>query len=212
MSNLQKGISAVVSTKWLAEKLSTKMPNLRVLDGSWHMPFTKRDPKAEFLVKHIPTSQFFGIDECCDLSNKMDHMLPNGKRFSEYVGHLGINNKTHVVIYDNHPDFGLFSAQRVWWTFRIFGHNRVSVLDGGLPKWENDGFEVTDIIDSVEKQMFESSFLPDLVKSFEDVERNLEFKGFTVVDGRAAGRYHGTSPEPRPGEHLYSLYCKELYS
>ena len=208
MNKLGKPVSAIVSTQWLAQKLSSNVPNLRVLDGSWHMPHTQRDPKAEFLTKHIPGSQFFGIDECCDHSNKMDHMVPPEKQFSQYVGNLGINNSTHVIVYDNNDNFGLFSAQRVWWTFRVFGHNQVSVLDGGLPKWEQDGYGVTDIVDKVEKQDFQTDFLSHLVKSFEDVEKNIADKSFTVVDARAAGRFHGTSPEPRPGTVRYIFYLK----
>ncbi len=191
--------STMVTTKWLAEKLTSNATNFRVLDGSWHMPFTRRKPMQEFYHKHIPGALFFGIDDCCDKDTELDHMLPAAEKFENYVGSLGINNDTHVVVYDNNENFGLFSAQRVWWTFRAFGHEQVSILDGGLPKWEKDGYETTDEVLAVEAQTFKANFQSQLVRSFDDLQKNLESKEFTVLDARPAGRFEGTSPEPRTG-------------
>ena len=199
MSTIGKSISSLVSTHWLAETLSKAPPNFRILDGSWHMPAAKRNPKTEFEQKHIPTANFFGIDECCDKNTSQDHMLPDARQFEQYVGNLGINNSTHVVVYDNNEKFGLFSAQRVWWIFRVFGHNLISVLDGGLPKWERDGFDVTSKVEARTPHNFVATYVPKLVKNFPDIERNLHDKQFTVIDGRASGRFCGIHPEPRPG-------------
>ncbi|KAG2273521.1 hypothetical protein Bca52824_056076 [Brassica carinata] len=66
-------------------------------------------------------------------------MLPSEEAFAAACSSLGIENKDGVVVYDGK---GIFSAARVWWMFRVFGHESVWVLDGGLPKWRASGYEV----------------------------------------------------------------------
>lgn len=129
----------LVKTQWLRQQMLNGAKNLRILDGSWHLPITKRDAKKEYGEKRIPGALFFDIDECIDKSSPYEHMIPSAEEFAHYVQKLGITNDTHVVVYDRNEKFGLFSAPRVWWTFRVFGHNLVSVVDGGLPKWCSDG-------------------------------------------------------------------------
>lgn len=142
---------------------------------------------------------FFDIDDCADKSTQLSHMLPKPSEFENYVGRLGINSDTHVIVYDNNDKFPLFSAQRVWWTFRVFGHDRVSVLEGGFRKWCAENNPVTDAVENVPAEKFKAAFRPNLVKSFEDIEKNqFMAKAFTLVDARPAGRFEGTAPEPRP--------------
>ena len=202
MNNL-KNASALplVSCKWLAERLASKTPNLRVLDGSWHLPMMNRDPRKEYAESHIPGALFFDLEECSDQSSKFEHMLPPVEQFISYVEARGISNNTHVVVYDNNEKFGFLSAMRIWWTFKIFGHNSVSVLDGGFPKWTAEGHSVTDKLDNVDKQVFKAKLNLSLLKSLEDLEKNIEANNrhFNLIDARPAGRFQGTMPEPRPG-------------
>lgn len=193
-------MGAIVTAKWLAEKLATSPKNFRVLDGSWHLPIANRNAKAEYAAEHIPGALFFDIDECADKTTKLSHMLPKIAAFETYVGNLGINNDTHVVVYDNNDKFPLFSSQRVWWTFRTFGHDKVSVLEGGLRKWRGENNAVTDVVDTVPAEKFKGAFRPSFVKNFQDVESNqFSSKSFSLVDARPAGRFQGTAPEPRAG-------------
>lgn len=208
MSSSVRKVSTLVSTKWLADQLAQpSAPALRVLDGSFHLPFMKRNAFQEFCQGHITGAQFFDLDACSDKSSEYDHMLPPGEQFANYVGNLGIDNDTHIVVYDNNDTFGLFSAQRVWWTFRIFGHPLVSVLNGGLPAWKRDGYDLTDEIDKVDAKVFKAATRNDaLIKSFEQMKANVAegCQDFAVMDARPAGRFEGTSPEPRPG--LFALF------
>ena len=126
------GTPLVVTAAWLAAE-SGADSNVRVLDGSWHLPTMARDPAAEFLEAHIPGAAFFDIDGICDPDSSLPHMLPSPEHFARSVSALGIGNDSHVVVYDT---VGLYSAARVWWMFRIFGHGHVSVLSGGLPRWQ----------------------------------------------------------------------------
>lgn len=192
---------ALVAGQWLADAIRNNLvgPKLRILDTSWYLPKLKRDTKAEFAQKHIPGSSFFDIDECCDANSPYDHMLPTPDCFSQYVGNLGIGNDTHVVVYDT-TDFGSFSAPRVWWMFRLFGHNLVSVLDGGMRNWLADGHSVTSDYQKPERREFRATINPSWVKSYEDVLENIKTKEVQVVDARSHGRFRGTEPEPRDGE------------
>ncbi|XP_014827853.1 PREDICTED: thiosulfate sulfurtransferase-like [Poecilia mexicana] len=188
-------IHAVVSAQWLANAAKTKLvgPKLRVLDGTY-VPRSNRNHRHEISQKHIPGASFFDLNECCDKSSKYDNMLPTASDFSRYVGDLGIGNDTHVVVYDT-SSFGSLSAPRVWWMFRVFGHNSVSVLDGGFKNWVADGHPVASDYTKPEKRDFKASLNQSWVKSYEDVLENIKTKKVQVVDARSAGRFRGTEPE-----------------
>ena len=145
LSNLKllfiMSVSTLVKAQWLRQMMLQKSKYLRVLDTSWHLPKENRDPKKEFLAHRIPGAKFFDIEECVDKSSPYEHMLPKTEDFSNYVRSLGLKNDSHVVVYDNNNG-GLFSAPRVWWMLRAFGHDRVSILDGGFTKWCAEGYPV----------------------------------------------------------------------
>ncbi|KAK6311440.1 hypothetical protein J4Q44_G00171040 [Coregonus suidteri] len=189
---------ALVSAQWLADAIKNNLigPTLRILDTSWYLAKLKRDANAEFNEQHIPGTSFFDIDKCSDKTSSMDHMLPTASYFAEYVGGLGIGNDTHVVVYDT-SDFGSYSAPRVWWMFRLFGHNSVSVLDGGMKNWLAEGHSVTAEYTKPGHADFKATANQSWVKSYEDVLKNIETKQVQVVDARSAGRFRGTEPEPR---------------
>ncbi|RVE75872.1 hypothetical protein OJAV_G00003070 [Oryzias javanicus] len=186
---------ALVTSKWLTDafKAQTKM---RILDTSWYLPKLKRNPKSEFKRRHIPGAAFFDLDQCCDRSSPLDHMLPSEELFADYVGRLGIDNDTQVVLYDC-SEFGAFSAPRVWWMFRVFGHGAVSLLDGGFKNWELEGRPVSEQYTKPSSAEFRASLNRARVKSYQDILDNLHTKKFQVVDARPAGRFRGLDPEPR---------------
>ncbi|XP_006006937.1 3-mercaptopyruvate sulfurtransferase [Latimeria chalumnae] len=195
----QRGL---LSAKWLSEKLRAGglATGLRVLDASWYLPKQKRDARAEFKERHIPEAAFFDLDQCSDRTSPYDHMLPSADAFAQYVGKLGIDSRTHVVVYDG-SDWGSFSAPRVWWMFRAFGHRDVSVLDGGLRNWIREGNPVSGEAPSLSPGPgeFRASLNSAWVKKYEQVLENVETKEFQVVDARSEGRFRGTEPEPREG-------------
>ena len=193
-------MATLVKPQWLAGVLKSQAQsaNVRILDASWHMPHTQRSGAKEYLEEHIPASQYFDIDACADTQSPYGHMLPSPEKFSSYVGNLGIGNDTHVVVYDNN-DLGLFSSQRAWWMFRIFGHSLVSILDGGLPAWKRDRLELTKDVEKVTPKSFHVQYNSALYRTFEQVSHNLSNSQFKLVDARAPGRFSGTAPEPRQG-------------
>jgi thiosulfate/3-mercaptopyruvate sulfurtransferase len=156
----------------------------------------QRNARAEFEREHIPGAQFFDIDAIADRSTSLPHMLPSPEEFASAAGALGIGDGDLVVVYDG---AGIFSAPRVWWTFRVFGHDRVRVLDGGLPRWIRSGFPLEQTVRAPLPKRFTPRFRPELVRSLEQMQSNLTSKREQVIDARSRGRFHGTEPEPRPG-------------
>jgi thiosulfate/3-mercaptopyruvate sulfurtransferase len=184
----------VVSTAWLGEHLGE--PGLRVIDATWYLPTLQRDARAEFREAHVPGAVYFDIDVIADRETGLPHMLPDATTFGEAVGALGIADGDRIVVYGGKY---LSASARVWWTFRVFGHERVAVLDGGFPRWREEGRPVESGEARPAAGRFTARFRPELVASLDDVRRNLETHRMQVLDARSAGRFAGTEPEPRPG-------------
>ncbi|KAL9543120.1 hypothetical protein MBANPS3_008267 [Mucor bainieri] len=182
-----RSFGSLVSPKELKSALSS----VKVLDGSWHMPNTNRDPYQEFLSKRIAGSQFFGIDTIKDTSSDLPHMLPSPDSFAD------------AVVYDT---AGVFSACRVYWTFKAFGHDSISVLNGGLPAWEKaDGPVESGPPEPVKPQVYTVPHVnKDIVRDYETVLANARTiqqgsDGAQVLDARPYARFTGEAPEPRIG-------------
>lgn len=184
----------LVSTEWLANHL--KDPDLRVLDASWYMPDTGRNGRAEYEAGHIPGARFFDIDEISDQRSSLPHMAPPPEKFISRMRAMGIGDGHQVVIYDG---AGLFSAPRVWWTFRLMGKVDVAVLDGGLPKWRAEGREMEDMPPVVRDRHMTISRQNGLVKDVTQVAHASKLLEAEIIDARSAPRFKGEVAEPRPG-------------
>ncbi len=183
----------LVSTAWLAKHLLS--PDVRVVDGSWYLPDAKRNAKAEYQKAHIPGAVYFDIDAISDATSSLPHMLPSAEQFSTQVRKLGLGNGSKILTYDSG---GIFSAARVWWMFRIMGHEDVAVLDGGFPKWlaENRPTESGDT--HLQEGHFTARVNTPLLRSADDIAANLGTQDEQVVDARGPGRFAGVEEEPRP--------------
>lgn len=181
----------LISTEDLAGLL--KEPDLKVVDASWFMD--GRDARAAWREAHIPGAVFLDIDAISDTTSILPHMLPTPEAFARAVGDLGIAETDHVVVYDQQ---GLFSAARVWWTFRVMGALKVQVLDGGLPRWSKERRPLEPGGSPVNPALFQARYRPALVRDFEQVGRELS-AGDQVLDARPGARFRGEAPEPRRG-------------
>jgi thiosulfate/3-mercaptopyruvate sulfurtransferase len=184
----------LVSTAWLAEHLNDR--NLAVVDASYFLPTANRDAEAEYRAGHIPGAVFFDINAIADHSTDLPHMLPGPTHFGQAVGALGIGDGDTVVVYDS---VGLFSAPRVWWTFRIFGAKKVYILDGGLPQWKAEDRPLEKGDAKPKARKFTADMNVGAVAMLADVRMALTDNSVQVVDARSAERFAGTAPEPRPG-------------
>jgi thiosulfate/3-mercaptopyruvate sulfurtransferase len=184
-----------VSTEWLNRRLSD--PNLVVIDGSWYLPTMNRDPEAEYRAGHIPGAIRFDIDTVKDRASPLPHMLPSPDAFAAEVGAMGIGDGMTLVIYDG---AGLFSAPRVWWTFRAFGAPGVKILEGGFPAWTAEGRPVEDGPPRPRQpRVFTARLDPAAIADADAVKIALAGGTAQVVDSRPADRFRGEAPEPRPG-------------
>ncbi|MGE0061453.1 MAG: 3-mercaptopyruvate sulfurtransferase [Xanthobacteraceae bacterium] len=182
------------STAWLADHLGDA--NLVVVDGSYYLTTQNRDAKAEYAKAHIPGAVFFDINAIADTETDLPHMLPGADAFGKAVGTLGIAETDTIVVYDGS---GLYSAPRVWWTFRIFGAKNVFILDGGLPAWtaEKRPTEAGEVKRA--SRTFKAQLDTGAVAMVTDVQLALNDGSTQLVDARSAGRFAGKEAEPRKG-------------
>lgn len=184
----------LVSTEWLAARLDD--PNVIAVDGSWHLPDAGRDGGTEFLARHVPGAVFFDINRIAEVSSGLPHMLPSPGAFSKAVGDLGVGDGATIVVYDA---AGLFSAARVWWTFRTMGAETVYVLDGGFPRWRAEGRPIEGGPSRRAPRIFSAQLDAGAVKTADQVARALATGSAQVLDARPEARFRGEEPEPRPG-------------
>ena len=187
---------ALVETGWLAENLGKA--GVVVVDATWFPKQSKNNAADIHENAHIPGAVRFDVDDIADRSIDLPHMLPDASIFAAKVGALGIGNDDRVITYD--ASGGFMSAARAWWMFRVFGHQNVAMLNGGLPKWlkENRPTESGTGVPSSAKSFAANTTDLGLVRSVEQLLDNVETRAEQVVDARNAGRYAGTAPEPWP--------------
>ena len=188
-----------ISPLELASQLES--PDIAVVDASWYLPADGRDPKAEFLARRISRAQFFDIETVADLDHAFPHMLPSEQVFTDRVQALGISADSRVVVYDGK---GLFSAARAWWMFRVFGHDGVQILEGGLPGWIAAGYETEqgEPAAATPGVGFVAAHQSAWVTDAEGVKAALSSQSHIVVDARSASRFAGEEEETRPAVRL----------
>jgi thiosulfate/3-mercaptopyruvate sulfurtransferase len=184
--------SFLISTDDLAAQLNA--PDLKIVDASWHLD--GRDARADFGQARIPGAVFFDLDAVSDHTTDLPHMLPDAAAFAEAAGALGIAASDRIVVYDSQ---GLFSAARVWWTFRLMGAEDVRVLDGGLPKWRAEGRPLASgPAEPPNPTVFTPGRRRGAVADMPTVLAALTGDA-QILDARPAPRFSGETAEPRPG-------------
>jgi len=184
----------LVSGVWLAERLGDA--DVVVLDATWFMPGSPRNAKAEFAERHIPGAGFFDIDAVADHATRLPHMLAAPADFAVAARRLGVSAASTVVAYDG---LGIFSAPRLWWSFRAMGHEAVFVLDGGLPKWLAEGRPIETGWRGRPRGEFKARPAPALIRDLEQVRRIAATGAEQIIDARPSERFAGAAPEPRAG-------------
>ena len=188
-------MTPLVSTEWLAANLAAQ--DLRIFDATFYMPAEPFDAKSIFAQGHVPGARFFDLDAIADQETDLPHMVPSAGRFERMVAALAVSSQDRVVFYDQK---GLFSAARGWWLMRLFGHTRAAVLDGGLPKWRAEGRTLESGLPApAQAGDFKANLRAARLRGLGDMLHNAVTGAELVLDARAAGRFAGTAPEPRPG-------------
>ncbi|CZF82153.1 3-mercaptopyruvate sulfurtransferase [Grimontia celer] len=186
----------IVSAEWLRDNLGS--PKLKLVDASWFMPGTDRNAKSEWMTKRIPGAVYFDFDgEIYDKASPLPHMLPTENHFETAVAGLGINNDDHIVVYDT---AGIFSSPRVWWMFKVMGHENVALLDGGMSAWEAIGGKVdSDEPESTTLGSYKAHIDKEGVIDAQALLAGIESDSLNVIDVRPSERFSGSVAEPRPG-------------
>ncbi|POS70522.1 rhodanese-like domain-containing protein [Diaporthe helianthi] len=182
-------------------------PRIIPLCAAWFMPNDpdRRTGIQAFRQQRIPKARFFDLDKVIDKHSEYPHMLPAPKTFAAAMSELGIRREDTVVVYDT-KELGMFSAPRVGWTLKVFGHHKVHLLDN-FRLWVDEGLPTeSGELYNVECHPYPIPELDsDKVASYEDVrEAALDYnkegaEGVQIVDARSSGRWTGKDPEPRPG-------------
>lgn len=183
-----------VSADWLQERLG--QPGLSIVDGAWYLPVQGRDARGEYDAGHIPGAVFFDHDNVVDPSSKLPHSLPAPEVFARIAGAMGIAETDTIVVYDG---FGLFSAARCRWMFKVMGAEKVFILAGGLDGWKREGRPLTADVTKIAPNIFNANFDASRVATLADMRQIVETGSAQIADARPAGRFEGTDPEPRAG-------------
>jgi len=191
---------SLVTTDWLYDNIK----NVKILDSSWHLPNQNRKAFKEYSEEHIMNSIFFDIDKYSDQETDLPHMLPKINEWEKIVSNLGISNKDKIVVYDNSD---LISSCRCWYAFLYFGHDPslISVLNGGLKKWKQEGKPVLNNVTEISKTNYIAKENKNMVKSKIEIDKNISTKIFKVIDARSRERFEGKAPEPRPSVRSGSI-------
>lgn len=187
----------LVSADWLSARLGHA--DLAIVDASWYLPASGRDPDVEYRAAHIPGAVRVNIDALRNVTTDLPHMLPTPADFAATMEQLGIGPHHHVIVYDGSGTN--LSAARVWWMFRVFGHRRVSVLDGGFPAWAS---ATRPVQRGVVKRLPTGYPIPTVDRALVADRAQVEaiVAGTTpgrLVDCRSSERFRGEVDEPRPG-------------
>ncbi|KAH9892056.1 thiosulfate sulfurtransferase [Xylariomycetidae sp. FL2044] len=204
--------SYLVTPKELSEAIKQSPPSpinseprVIPLCATWFLPNDERKGLDCFREKRIPRSRFFDLDKVIDKRSPYPHMLPNAKQFAEAMSELGVRKEDTVVVYDS-KEVGVFSAPRVGWTLKVFGHSKVHILNN-FKLWVDEGYPTeSGELYSVECNPYPIPKIDESrVASYEEVreiakDHNKEgAEGVQIIDARPAGRFTGKDPEPREG-------------
>lgn len=185
----------LVSTAWLAQHLND--PHVKVIDATYYVVGGVEKARQLYGEGHIPRALFFDINDVADTSKAKDHAFPSASVFAEKAGALGIGNDDHVIAYDRLG--GTAAAARAWFMFRAFGHDNVSILDGGQEKWDAEKRPLSQDSPQPAPRAFQASASAGCVRGKSEMLANAARPAFQVLDARSKGRFEATEPEPRPG-------------
>lgn len=207
---MRGGWRPVVSTSWLAQRLSSPDSRIQTIDATWALPNSPfvldggASAQSAFEAgPRIPGARFWDLDRFSDdtAAPGVPHNLPNSAQFANALRECGLAPDCSIVAYDQ---FGVFSSPRLYFTLRHFGWDRVAVLDGGLPAWIDCGHEVEyGAVKAVERGAFTSQLgANERLRQWrmEDVRQWLRADPASrpiLVDARSKPRFDGSVPDPR---------------
>ncbi|MBE4573182.1 sulfurtransferase [Vibrio navarrensis] len=170
--------------------------NVIILDAS--IDFTIPNAEQKILHKVIAGARRFDYDhEFCDASNSLPHMMPDESTFNQKAQQLGLNQDSHIVVYDN---AGTYASPRAWWMLKAMGHHNVQILNGGLRAWVEAGYPTQSDFEAVsQKGNFHGTLDKTYFLSADNVLIHSNARSANIVDARSKERFHAQVAEPREG-------------
>jgi len=188
----------LVTVEWLSRCLDD--PGIVVLDATY-LPFEpERDAAAEYADGHIPGARFLDLRTLADTDDPRPTMAPNLDQFRARMAGLGVRRDDRIILYDDSPHR---TAARAWWLFRLFGADRLAILDGGAQAWRGAGLPLergTGRIDPLpERRTGFTARDEALIRDLAAVRALVDAPTAQLVDARGAPRFSGAEGDPRPG-------------
>jgi len=184
-------INNIVSPEWLHDHLLDQ--NLVILEV--YQANNKAGLKSDTL-KSIKGS--IPVDLKSDFSDPngtFPNTFPTRNQFETTCNRLGLSNESKVIIVDR---LGIYTSPRLWFIFKAMGHKNVAVLNGGLPAWKDNEYEVfNNMKDIVPKENYSAQPIPQLIKRISDIKENCTSQKSILIDARSYDRFLSLVPEPR---------------
>lgn len=184
----------LVSVQWLINHINDE--DVVILDASMTKIVGIKNPLIYETFSCIPNAQKFDLENVFrNIEHELPNTVPSIGAFIEEAQSLGINKKDRVVIYDNQ---GVYSSPRAWWLFTLMGFENVYVLDGGLPRWIENGNTTSGVYKiALKNGDITADYRSSLICDSQDVLSNLANQKAHVVDVRSSKRFLGNAPDPR---------------
>tara|TARA_B100000809_G_C15115584_1_gene522288 strand:- start:141 stop:968 length:828 start_codon:yes stop_codon:yes gene_type:complete len=186
--------SQIVSVDWLYENLDND--KLFVLDATIKKVLDSTSFSSE---EWIPKTRYFDLKgKFSEVEAEFPTTLPSQEQFQREARFLGVNSNSIIVVYDTK---GIYSSARVWWLFKTFGFENVSVLDGGLPEWKRLNYRVITSLHTPNWNIgnFSAVYQPKNICFFDAISKLSTNKKCFILDARSAERFQSIVPEPRVG-------------
>jgi thiosulfate/3-mercaptopyruvate sulfurtransferase len=198
----------VVTTEWLQDHLDD--PTVRVVDMRGYVVTRSvatgveeadyRGAYEEFLAGHIPGAVYIDwTRDIVDLDDPVPAQIAPPGRFAAAMSERGIGDATHVVAVDHSG--GQF-ATRLWWALRYYGHDSLSVLQGGWNRWVDEERPIESGPVSPTMAVFTPRVRPALRLTAEQLATRLGQNDLQLVDARDPGQYAGTRRRGPRGGHI----------
>lgn len=165
--------SALISASTLKEKTKSQS-NVVLLDATY----------GQIVDYTIDGAIHFDIDVIADQTNPLPHMIPSAEMFQHHAQQMGINSDSEIIVFDKNGFW--MAAARVWWMFRLFGHDNVKILDGGLQSWSEE-LTPYSLSKPTASGNFKVNFQSHLYKKYDDICAS--DGSFLLIDARPAQAY-----------------------
>ncbi|XP_069136054.1 thiosulfate sulfurtransferase-like [Argopecten irradians] len=180
--------SYLVNVDWLNERITKgDLDKVVILDVSWS---SSKDMKEHYNTEHVPGASYLSVMEGKH-TDMFPRNIPDVEAFQESVRAAGVDSDTHVIIYSDSDACGFFLSGRAWWTFKLFGHKDVSILNGGWQKWKSSGYPVSTEIPTPKKGDFTCKSDDNIRLTFDTMVNNLTSSDRQVCDSRPSSKYSG---------------------